>query len=540
MSTTITVESPERTLRRLFLTLFLRGRTARGLNKERAPSSVGGKLALTLGFYALFGCMALMYLREPVFVLAIYLHGFTLAFIGLTVASSAGEVLFNKEEGDILLHRPVTSAQLLRAKIVVLVEISLWLGCAFNLVGFFAGVGAKDGSWLFPPVHAISTAMEALFCTSCVVLAYELCLRWFGREKLEGLMTTVQIFVAIAAVAAGQLIPRLIGRFGTHLRLTPERWWMALLPPTWFAGFDDALAGSHLASSWLLAACGVGLTVGGMWLAFVKLARHYETGLQVLAETSAPRPAQNARRRWFAALVDAPPLRWWLRDPVTRAGFLLTAAYLFRDRETKLRMYPGIAPMLMMPVIFLFQAGSERGGFGPVFGAAFAAGYIGIVPLLGVSLLQYSQQWPASDIFRAAPMDGPARLCDGARRAVLCLLTLPMLLAFGVITWWVTPQVSHLLLMLPGIVALPIYAIIPQLGGGAIPLSMPAEEARAAGRGLRMMVAMLAASGLSGLVAWSWHAGWFHWLLLCETVLAAGLYAAMRASLRSTRWPAME
>ena len=54
--------SPERTLRRLFLTLFLRGRTSRGLQKDRAPKSVGSKLALTLVSYALFG-LFLLFLR---------------------------------------------------------------------------------------------------------------------------------------------------------------------------------------------------------------------------------------------------------------------------------------------------------------------------------------------------------------------------------------------------------------------------------------------------------------------------------------------
>ena len=33
--------SPQQTLRRLFLTLFLRGRSSRGLRRETAPKSVG-------------------------------------------------------------------------------------------------------------------------------------------------------------------------------------------------------------------------------------------------------------------------------------------------------------------------------------------------------------------------------------------------------------------------------------------------------------------------------------------------------------------
>ena len=137
--------SPERTLRRLFLTLFLRGRSSRGLQKEAAPKSVGSKLALTLVFYALFGLFALFFRGQPVFALSVYLHGMTFVFLGMFVAASAGEVLFNKEEADILLHRPVTPRALLQAKVGVLVQVSLWLAGAFNLCGLVVGVTAPDG-----------------------------------------------------------------------------------------------------------------------------------------------------------------------------------------------------------------------------------------------------------------------------------------------------------------------------------------------------------------------------------------------------------
>ena len=209
--------SPDRALRRLFLTLFLRGRTARGLQKDGTPKSIGSKLALALLLYAVFGAFSFFFLGQPVFALALYLHGMSLVFLGMTIASSAGEMLFNKDEADILLHRPVTPSVLLRARIGVLASVSLWLAGAFNLTGFFVGIGAMDGGWLFPVAHAISTALQALFCTGGVVLTYELCLRWFGRERLEGLMTTVQVFVAIAAVAGGQIVPRLVTMPGSKI-----------------------------------------------------------------------------------------------------------------------------------------------------------------------------------------------------------------------------------------------------------------------------------------------------------------------------------
>src|SRR5206468_1735165 len=98
------------------------------------PKSIGRKLAGSLLVYAAVGFLALSFVRQPVFAMAIYLHAMTFIFLGMFVAASAGEVLFNKEEADILLHRPVTAGALLWAKVSVLIQVSLWLAGAFNLV----------------------------------------------------------------------------------------------------------------------------------------------------------------------------------------------------------------------------------------------------------------------------------------------------------------------------------------------------------------------------------------------------------------------
>lgn len=117
------VPSPARALRRLFLTLFLRGQSARGLQKDQAPKSIGRKLLLTMIVYGLFGCIAFMFVRQPVLFLSAYLHAMTFAFVGMFVAASAGEILFNPAEVDILLHRPIEPRTLLWSKMRVLLEV---------------------------------------------------------------------------------------------------------------------------------------------------------------------------------------------------------------------------------------------------------------------------------------------------------------------------------------------------------------------------------------------------------------------------------
>jgi hypothetical protein len=529
--------SLHKTLRRLFLTLFLRGRSARGLHRKTAPKSVGQKMALALTFYVLIGGTALTFWNEPVFSLALYLHGFMFVFLGLFVASAAGEVLFNKEEADILSHRPISGGTLLWAKIRVVLEVSLWLGGAMSLVGLFVGTFGLNGNWLFPMVHATSIVLEAMFCAGFVVMVYQLCLGWFGRERLEGLMTAAQVLVAMMAVFAGQM-PRFL--ISSHKTLTwnASTWWLAMLPPTWFAGFDDALAGSGARESWMLGALAVFATGLVVWLAFGKLAENYEAGLQSIGETVSRPRRRRAGRRWLDVLIDSPPMRWWLRDPVSRASFLLTAAYLARDRDIKLRIFPAMAPMLVMPVIFLTQrnGGADESGFF----IAFATGFLVMIPMTALSLLQYSQQWQASDIFRAAPMFGPASLCHGARRAVLCFLTAPMIVLFALLVWLVYRDTSKCLLLLPSVIALPAFALIPNIGGKGVPLSLPTEEAKSANRGLLLVAGIFFAMLLGALTTAARSFGVFWWFVVVELIVVVLAYVAMRKSIAAARWPPME
>jgi hypothetical protein len=239
----------------------------------------------------------------------------------------------------------------------------------------------------------------------------------------------------------------------------------------------------------------------------------------------------------LATIVKIPPFRWWLQDPVTRATFLLLGAYLGRDRDVKLRVYPGLAPMLVMPMVLLLQDHSP-GSSG--FGVAFAGSYLGLIPLLAMGLLRHSQQWQASDLFRFAPLPGPALFCHGLRRAVLALLVLPALGWVVLLAWVIRGDLSHLPLLLPGVIALPVYSMIPCLRGKAVPFSLPTEEAKSATRGLSMIGFVFVSMGVAGLAIWSWSGGWFSRFLAVELLLAIGIYLTLRLSVTTARWPSLE
>ena len=536
----VVAPSAAHTLRRLFLTLFLRGRTSRGIDPEKIkgmPTSVGRRLLIILVVDAVFGLMALMLAGQPVFVLATYLHAMTFVLLGFYVASSAGEVLFNEEEADILLHRPIEPAALLWARIAMLVQVSLWMAGAFNLVGMFVGIGARDGTFWFPVVHAASVVLSAVFTTATVVVVYQLCLRWFGRERLNAFMTATQVIVSIAVVLGGQIVPQVLIRLEATRVVMVDRWWVALLPPSWFAAIDDALAGSGSARAWWLAVVAVVATAAMVWIALVRLANDYQSGLQTISESVTPR-APRRRRRLIDGLVNAPPLTWWLRDSVSRASFRLIAAYLGRDRDVKLRVYPGIAPMLALPVMVLLPAFSgERNGLGG--GTAFAGVYLLLVPQMALEMMVVSQHWQAADVFRLAPVPGPAAITHGMRRAVLFFLAFPTILIYAaLILSFGSP--SDLVMLLPGIIALPVFAMIPCLSGRLIPLSQPPNVYKATTRIIYLVGSMVSAGVIAGLSAFARSKGWLAELLVAETLVAGAAYFTMRAAVDRSRWTSLE
>lgn len=115
-----------------------------------------------------------------------------------------------------------------------------------------------------------------------------------------------------------------------------------------------------------------------------------------------------------------------------------------------------------------------------------------------------------------------------------------MLLAVVAVIWLLHGFNARLLLLLPGVIALPVYSLIPALMGRAIPLSSPTEEAKSANRGAAMWLVSIASMILSGIATFAWTNNMFWPFILGETVLVGGIYALMRISLERMRWQSAE
>jgi hypothetical protein len=526
----------------LFLKLFLRGRPRS--KTDAAGSGVVLRMSGLLLLYVLLGVVAVSTWRLGVFERSTTLHAFTLMMVGIMMAGSSGTLLFNVEEADILLHRPVTPRALLTAKVWVMVVMGVTLAVALNLVGFIVGVVGPGGTWLFVPAHLLALVLQVVFAASLVTLAYGLCLRWFGRERLDNFITAAQVVVAVGAMIGGQLVPRALAKMD-GAAVAEAMQWMMVLPPAWFGALAAVLAGAPTSGVTIALACwGVVATALVAWLALHRLSTAYGEGMMALNEAGPSAVKTGGRHgRWISRLLGVPLIRRWLADPVERAAFTLTAAGLLRARDVKLRIYPQLAQLCAYPLVFLVASPgrAHAGGEGAGFGVAFAGAMASTMIFNTLEMLRFSDHWRGAEIFRLAPLVSPAPLFHGARKAVLLLLCGPVMAVLTLVLLLWKGWSGGALLLLPGFIAMPLFAMLPGLWHTLVPFSEPPEQAKNMSAGcLRMLVVLVAALLIAAAAWWSDSRGWLGILLIIEAGVVAVVTGALRLAIDGRPWQADE
>src|SRR6185436_18111816 len=357
------------------------------------------------------------------------------------------DILFNANESDVLVHRPIHPRTLLLAKTINLVAFTLVLATALNLFPTFFGLAISGARPWFPVAHLLSMMVLCVFCAAAVVCVYGIVIKFRDREKFDNFAAWSQVAMSVLFIGGYQIVPRLLQRF-EGLSFTPYAHYLYPLPPAWFAGFDSAVAG-NLPYGGLLALVGFAVTGLLAYTAIGRLSPSYGEGLAKIAETSssAPTPTRVRRRRG----IRNPILLWWLRDPVELRAFRLAAAYMRRDRDIKLRLYPSLTIFLIVPLISLLDQKSLGSAFVPLL----TVWMLGIMPYQAMQTLQMSQHYVAADIFAIAPLASAAPVFHGVRKATIFYLLLPALCVAGLVIGYLAPGGSQgLQLALPGLIAI--------------------------------------------------------------------------------------
>lgn len=462
--------------------------------------------------YALLGLWLgamLKFSGVDLFTYSVGVHFMTFVIAGMVVTIESGHILFNANEEDVLGHRPIHPRTLILAKGIDLFGLTFALAMAMNLFPTIFGWYVKGVSPVFPLVHVVTVIMSSAFCASAIVFVYGALVRLVGRERFDQFAVWIQILMMALFLGAQQILPQFM-RNG--FSLADKAVWMLPLPPVWFASLDTVLATDTLDGLiWIMAAMGVLITTGLTWAAIVRLGSGYHqivsagaSTIKVPAKEKAIRPARELN----------PLLRWWMPDPVEQAVFRLARAYMFRDRDIRMRLYPG----LVYPIIFPFIAAFGSAG-GPLM---FIVLWLQctLAPQI-LETLRMSANTAASEIFVAAPVESAGHLFQGCRKAALYVIALPLVVFSITLMTVLKPSlIGQFWVALPPLMSIPTLSLVSGLGGSYIPLSMPVRKGSQSKYAMGiMMVTMLLAGLIAGVSIVARAAGFFFHLLAAYAIL---------------------
>ena len=507
-----------RALLKCYWRLSTRGRVARSMGRGGKQRSI----VFVLVMYVVMGVFTGMIAFSPLidlFTFTIIVHSITFFIVGMALTSESGDILFNANESDVLVHRPIHPKTLLLAKTINLIGFTLVLATAINLFPtIFALAIAGTRVW-FPVVHLVSMVLLCIFCSAAVVCTYGLIIRFLNREKFDNFAAWSQVGMSVLFIGGYQIVPRLLQRF-EGLSLKTYAKYLFALPPAWFAGLDSAVAGD-LPVGLLLASIGLAVTALFAYIAISRLSPSYGEGLMKIAETRSGTPTKSRVRR--RRDLSNPILRWWLRDPIELWSFRLAGAYMRRDRDIKLRLYPSLTIFIVFPLISLMDR--RNTGFS-AFVPLLTVWMMSMLPYQAMQSLQMSQHYLAADLFAIAPLRTAAPVFHGVRKAMIVYLLVPALAISALLIGILAPGgLLGLKLALPGIVAIPVFSLAPGLIEDYLPLSRPALRGEQSSRNLGLTFVSMFSMGMvmgASYLAWKLEVLWY--AITVEVVLAIVLY----------------
>jgi hypothetical protein len=412
------------------------------------------------------------------FTYALITQLMTWTMCGLSLTAEAGDALFAPEEPDVLGHRPVAPDVVLAAKVTVLFAFSCALALAQNLLPTIA-IGVRESIWA-ALVHVGMVALAVALITTVVTLVYGIAARLVPRARFDDVAAWSQIALAIVFVSLALVTPRSALRGGIHV--DPNTSFLVGLAPAWFAGLEAWVAGyregtGHLALAAVAALVGIVLLLRGPVL--VRLAAAIA---HVQDERGGRRVGRLPGDRW--------PLRGWVRDPVQRAAFQLATAYLRRDRDTRLRLRPSLVVFALLPLAGLVIEEKQGGHLAPLASVCL----LGMVPGVAMEALRISSHPVASELFAIVPIAGTSAVFHGVRKAAIWYV-LPAIGFSFLLALMIVP--AGLMLAVPGVLAIPVFTLIPGLFGPYVPLALPKARGQQA---IANAVLLAASTGLLGVL----------------------------------------
>jgi hypothetical protein len=453
-------------------------RTSRaGIGRGKLPP-----FAIAVITYTVMGTLMAVGLRPhgDLFYYSLFTLSAAMFMTALAVLMEYVTIVAHPDDYNILAHRPVSSRTYFWAKLGNLLFYVTPIALALTLPAAVIGSFSLAPGIRFGLLHVLGGMVACVATAATVVLLYTAALKTVSYQRFTQIMTYVHSGATLVLVLAYFLLPRMIEDDPTLLSFHRGAW-VYTAPPAWFAGAVELLAGVGSPQGVRLALLAVGSAAVVIAAAMNTISLDYSRKISELTTSSVEATEQTdgrRRRRPFFRIGLAS-----LSSGTERAGYLLMDAYMRRDRKLRARVYPAFGlPLAVYLTAFIrndlhspFVATPDGG---PVALQEIMGLYCIFVSLFFATAMTQSEQWKASWIFHAAPMEDPARVLQGARRLVIWRYLIPFFMLLFVLLSFRMPVLGaavFVLMVFP--MCMTAFSVL-SLASPHMPLSQAVERGR--------------------------------------------------------------
>ncbi|MDU3017658.1 MAG: ABC transporter permease [Clostridium perfringens] len=406
-----------------------------------------GKALILYGVMGALMSMTIIIKYNIMLQMAVY-FGFFMFVIGSSFIADFAYVLLDVRDKNLLGITGVSSKTINAAKITNILIYMTKLSLAYGGVGIL--VSLRYGI-LFTIVFILEIILINLFMILITAFIYYLVLKFFNGEKLKDIINGVQIFLTVGIMIMYQIVGRLFDILDVGSRFTITSWWQGFIAPLWFAAPLEIIE-SRVIDRTLIIFTGLAILAPILSIIiYFKISKKFEDYIQKLNDNTYKGKDRISFSFRIGNLV--------CRSNTEKSFFNFTVNIIKSERNFKLKTYPNIAMSLVFPFIFLFNFIRSYESFADwknhmANSNEFFTLYICIFMLTPVILMvKYSDQFKASWIYKAVPIDDMASIFKGTYKGVFYKMILPVYTILALVYLWVfglriIPQIIAILFVI--------------------------------------------------------------------------------------------
>lgn len=393
------------------------------------PENENNQFLKSLGIYALYGLILIPFnlMSGNTMIQMSLVFGIIIFILMTTMISDFSTVLLDLRDRFMLNTRPVNNRTIQTAKTIHVLIYMVSITGAF--VAIPVAVSLFSQGPLFALLFVGSLIFVGLFVVVATALLYLLVLKFFDGESLKDIINYVQIIMSIGIFLGYQLVGRSF-EFTRSGFIYQFDWWHLFIPAFWFgAPFELLLRENSSAPILILSIMALLVPVISVMM-YVKMMPSFERNLQkLLTHSSRKKKKWRGFTELWAKIV--------CRTKEEQAMFRFAGLMMEKDREFKLKVYPGLALSLFIPFLFVVNEISFSSMEEVLSGNGFLAIYFCnfMIPSI-IQMLQYSGNYKASWIFGTAPIQHKASIYSATLKSFIVKLYLPVFLVVSIgFTW---------------------------------------------------------------------------------------------------------